>query len=65
MPLIKQRQIEGGVGGGVGGPFAKYTPIVIALGDTFIVPDNCQVLYSVPIQVDGDLIIDGDLVMVD
>jgi hypothetical protein len=50
MPhLIKQRQIEGGVGGGVGGAFAKYTPTLIPSGESFIVPENTQVLWAVSI----------------
>lgn len=64
--IIPLSQIEGGsVGSGSGGALATYTPIVIASGQTFTVPENCQVLYAVPISVDGALVVEGELVMVD
>jgi hypothetical protein len=65
MPhLIKQRQIEGGVGGGVGGAFAKYTPTLIPSGESFIVPENTQVLWAVSIHIDGALHVDGAFIQV-
>jgi hypothetical protein len=45
--------------------FATYTPIIIAAGETFTVPTNTQMLYAIPIQNDGTLIVDGELVEVD
>ena len=61
--------IGGGGGTGGGGStttgFATYTPINIGTGETFTVPANCQMLYAIPIEVDGTLIIEGELVEVD
>lgn len=62
--LIKQRQIEGGVGGGVGGPFAKYTPTLIPAGESFIVPANTQVLWARTVAVEGALVVVGAFVQV-
>lgn len=63
---IPLSQIEGGgVGSGSGGALANYTPVVIASGQTFTVPDNTQVLYNYPITVDGTLVVDGELIMVE
>lgn len=39
-----------------------FVPTYIADGDTFTVPENTQALYVLPILVDGDLVIDGNLV---
>ena len=52
----------------VSGPdisLGTYTPTLILTGETFIVPVNKQVLFSLPILVDGTLIVDGDLIQVD
>lgn len=40
---------------------AAMTPTVIASGETFTVPDATQCVWVVPITVDGDLVLDGDL----
>lgn len=64
--FLKLRQIEGGgAAAGSGGLLATYTPKVIPAGQTFTVPENAQVLFAVPIVVEGDLILEGDLVDVD
>ena len=55
-----QRPAGGGGGGGGGG----FVPTYIGEGETFTVPENTQALYALPILVDGDLVIDGDLVEV-
>jgi hypothetical protein len=39
-----------------------YAPLVIPEGTTFTVPANRQVFYRLPIQVDGELIIEGELI---
>lgn len=44
---------------------AVGVPTYIAPGETFTVPANRQVLFAIDIVNDGDLIVDGDLVMVD
>lgn len=67
---IPVSQISGGSSGGGGGGststgFATFTPIVISAGETFTVPANTQMLYSVPIEVEGTLVIEGELVHVD
>lgn len=65
MPLIKLRQIEGGgAGGGVGLPLVPATPTRIPVGATFTVPEDCQVLYKLPITVEGALVVHGALVAV-
>jgi len=43
---------------------AEYTPRVIPAGETFHVPSGKQVLFAEEIDVEGDLVIDGDLVEV-
>lgn len=45
---------------GTGG--TSYAPLRIPAGETFTVPQNMQVLYRVPIQVDGVLKIEGELI---
>jgi len=40
------------------------TPYFIPADETFIVEENKQVLYHRPIEVDGEIIIDGDLIQV-
>lgn len=50
-----QRPPSSGGGGG-------FVPTYIAEGETFTVPENTQALYVLPILVDGDLVIDGNLV---
>ena len=42
-----------------------YPPRVIAGDQTFTVPDNAQVLFALTIDVEGMLIVEGDLCMVD
>ena len=44
------------------GASTPYVPLTINTGDTFTVPTNTQVLFGEPIEVDGNLIVDGDLV---
>ncbi len=40
-------------------------PLVIPQGTSYKVRENKQILYAIPIQVDGDLIVDGVLYQVD
>lgn len=40
-------------------------PLVIPAGDSYKVKSNKQILYAIPIDVDGDLIVDGVLYQVD
>lgn len=47
---------------GTGGAF---TPTLIEADESFTVPTNRQVLFTVPIVNDGELILDGELVEVD
>lgn len=42
-----------------------FVPTLIDVGETFVVPVNRQALYAISIVCDGDIIINGDLVMVD
>lgn len=45
--------------------FINYlTPEVISLGDTFAIPSGTTVTYYIPIVVNGDLVVDGDLIEV-
>lgn len=48
-----------GVDGGGG------VPLTIAEDESFTVPENVQMVFSEPIDVDGELVIDGVLAMVD
>lgn len=41
-----------------------FVPTRIRAGESFLVPENTQALYALPIVVDGTLIIDGTLVEV-
>jgi len=41
---------------------AYGVPVSIATSDTFYVPTNTQVLFALPITVDGTIVIDGELV---
>lgn len=41
-----------------------FVPVVIPDGQAFTVPDNTQVLFRMPITVDGTLIVDGYLIKV-
>ena len=43
---------------------AAWTPRVIPAGETYVVPANTQVLFADEIEIEGDLVIDGDLVEV-
>ena len=52
----------GSVSPGVSTP---YPPRVIAADQTFTVPDNAQILFALTIDVEGTLVVEGDLVMVD
>lgn len=54
--LLSPDQRPAGSGGG------GFVPTYIAEGETFTVPENTQALYVLPILVDGDLVIDGNLV---
>ena len=51
----EQRPPSSGGGGG-------FVRTYIAEGETFTVPENTQALFVLPILVDGDLVIDGNLV---
>lgn len=39
-------------------------PLVLASGENYIVPANAQVLFAMPIVVDGELVIDGAFIEV-
>lgn len=41
---------------------ADWTPVTINIGDTFTVPTNTQVLFAESIDVEGTLVVDGDLI---
>jgi len=41
-----------------------FVPTVIGPDETYIVPENTQVLYHEPIDVQGELIIEGELIFV-
>jgi|GEM_PF-3574717 len=43
---------------------AARTPRVIPGGETYVVPGNTQVLFAEEIDIEGDLVIDGDLLEV-
>jgi hypothetical protein len=43
---------------------AEWTPRVIPDGETYLVPAGKQVLFVEEIDIEGDLVIDGDLVEV-
>jgi hypothetical protein len=65
LETIPLSQIEGGsAGAGSGGAIANYTPTFVPEGQSFTVPANTQVLFAVPIDVEGNLIIEGVLVEV-
>lgn len=43
--------------------FLSYlTPTIVEEGDTFTIPTGAVVTFYLPIAVDGDLVIDGDLI---
>lgn len=44
---------------------AAFVPTLIPEGSTFTVPANQQALFALTIDVQGDLVVDGDLVGVD
>jgi hypothetical protein len=43
---------------------SDWTPQLIPMGQTFLVPADKQLLFAEEIDVEGDLVIDGDLVEV-
>ncbi len=43
---------------------AAWTPKVIPVGETYVVPAGKQVLFAEEIDIEGDLVIDGDLLEV-
>jgi len=43
---------------------AQWIPVVIPAGETFVVPAGKQALFAEDIEIEGDLVIDGDLVEV-
>lgn len=45
--------------------FARWTPTLIADGQTFLVPENAQLITVAPVQVDGLVIVDGVIVQAD
>lgn len=45
-----------------GGNITAPMPYQIDVGDSFIVPDKFQGLYSYPITIDGELVVDGYLI---
>lgn len=47
---------------GGGGAVDKSTPRLLVFGDSYTVAANKQVLFSLPIEVDGDMVIDGELI---
>lgn len=55
------RSIDDAINSGSAGGFV---PTLIADGDTFTVPLNKQVLWSIPIQIDGILDVQGAFIMV-
>jgi hypothetical protein len=55
---------QGAQGSGTSGEGASV-PYYIASTETFTVPENKQALFSVPIIVDGYIVVDGYLVEVD
>ena len=52
----------GSSGGGSSSSGSQFTPTVIHDGETFTVPVDTQVLYALTIDVQGELVVDGDLV---
>ena len=48
----------------VGAAVDFTVPFFISTGDTFRVNTNRQALYSVPIDIEGDLVVDGLLIQV-
>lgn len=63
-PLGETTTSVGGGGGSGGGNQTPYVPTVIPDGQTFTVPEDTQVLWAVPIDVEGTLDIQGSFVMV-
>lgn len=43
---------------------ADWTPRVIPAGEAYYVPPDKQLLFAEEIDIEGDLVIDGDLVEV-
>lgn len=44
------------------GGSSAFVPRFVGVGGVFSVPDNTQALFALPIMVDGDLMVSGDLV---
>jgi hypothetical protein len=66
LQFAQMLAVAGVSGSPTGSPtVGAFTPTLIPVGETFTVPANKQVLFSLPILVDGHLIVDGDLIMVD
>lgn len=42
-----------------------FVPITIFDGETWTVPENRQALFAYPIEIQGELVVDGALIMVD
>jgi hypothetical protein len=45
-------------------PAGSYPPLTVFPGEVFLVPENRQVLYSIPIENEGIIEMDGYLVHV-
>ena len=41
-----------------------FVPVLLAVGDTFMVPEDTQALFAMTIDVQGTLVVDGYLVQV-
>lgn len=44
---------------------SSFVPTLVDDEETFSVPDNAQALYTAPIVIDGEVVLDGDLIEVD
>lgn len=42
----------------------SFAPLEVKPGEVFIVPENAQLLYRIPIVVHGELRVEGELVEV-
>lgn len=48
-----------------GGEYARWTPTLVAEGDTFTIPEHAQMLTIAHVVLDGLLVIDGTLILAD